>query len=102
MTTALVLHDFPTGAPIDGWESFSPFVLQVARALRLAGLPFERRPVNMLKLKSLNPRGQLPVVTFEGENVAGSTTIFQRIDALKPGALMRPRAPDSTRPQRPG
>jgi len=83
----LVLHDFPTGAPADGWESFSPFVLQVARALKLAKLPFEQRPVNMLKLKRLNPKGQLPVVTIDGANVPESSQIFHRIEGLKPGSL---------------
>jgi glutathione S-transferase len=87
MSTAIVLHDFPTGQAADGWESFSPFVLQVARALKLAKLPFEQRPVNMLKLKKLNPRGQLPVLTIEGENIAESARVLRRIEAIKPGAL---------------
>lgn len=95
MPTPIVLHDFPTGSPAEGWESFSPFVLLVARALRLAKLPFEQRAVNMLKLKELNPRGQLPVVTLEGENIPESTRILERIEALAPGALtsgLDPRA----------
>jgi glutathione S-transferase len=62
-------------------------VLQVARALKLARLPFEQRPVNMLKLKQLNPKRQLPVVTIDGANVPESSQIFQRIEGLKPGSL---------------
>jgi len=87
MTTPIVLHDFPTGRAAEGWESFSPFVLQAARAFKLAGLPFEQQPVNMLKLKKLNPRGQLPVVTIEGQNIPGSANIFQRVEVMKAGAL---------------
>jgi hypothetical protein len=44
MTTAapkLILYDFPASTGIAGWESFSPFVLEVCRALQLAKLPFE-------------------------------------------------------------
>jgi glutathione S-transferase len=87
MTDPIVLHDFPTGPAAEGWESFSPFVLQVARALKLAKLPFEQRPVNMLKLKKLNPKGQLPVVTFQGENLPESAHILQRIETLNPGSM---------------
>jgi glutathione S-transferase len=87
MSTAIVLHDFPTGAPTEGWESFSPFVLQVARALRLAKVPFEQKPVNMFKLKELNPKGQLPVLTVDGQNLAGSGFIMKKIEAMKPGAF---------------
>jgi hypothetical protein len=53
MTTAapkLILYDFPASTGIAGWESFSPFVLEVCRALRLAKLPFE------LKLDALEVR----------------------------------------------
>src|SRR5690349_19576014 len=35
----LVLCDFPARTNLDGWSSFSPFVLEVARALALAKLP---------------------------------------------------------------
>src|SRR5207237_3062778 len=43
----------------------------------------------MTKLKELNPTGQLPVVAFGAENVADSTRILRRIEALKPGSLTR-------------
>jgi glutathione S-transferase len=90
MTAAPVkvtLHDFPVSSNVDGWESFSPFVLEVARALKLAKLPYDQRPVNMMKLKELNPLGQLPVVTIGEERVSDSTRILRRIEVMKPGSL---------------
>lgn len=85
--TSLVLHDFPADTGHDAWESFSPFILEISRALRLAKLPHEKRQVNMMKLKELNPKGQLPVLSIGDENVAESTTILRRIEALAPGSL---------------
>src|SRR5204863_9100540 len=45
----LVVCDFPAKTNIEGWSSFSPFVLEVDRALVLAKLPFSRHHVNMFK-----------------------------------------------------
>ena len=83
----LVLYDFHASTGVDGWESFSPYVLQVSRALRLAGLAHERRRANMMKLKELNPLGQLPVLVVGDEKVADSTRIMHRIEAIAPGSL---------------
>ncbi len=83
----LVLCDFPAESGVEGWASFSPFVLEVERALRLAKLPFEHRRVNMMRLKELNPTGQLPVLLVGDEKVADSTRILQRIEGLSPGSL---------------
>jgi len=83
----LVLCDFPAETGVEGWASLSPYVLEVERALRLAKLPFEHRRVNMLRLKELNPTGQLPVLLVDDEKVADSTRILQRIEALSPGSL---------------
>jgi glutathione S-transferase len=83
----LTLCDFPAKTGIAGWESFSPFVLEVARALQLAKLPYEHRYVDMMSIKQLNPAGQLPVLIVGSENVADSTRILQRIEALAPGSL---------------
>lgn len=83
----LVLHDFPAATGLPGWSSFSPFVLEVDRALKLAKLPFETRQVDMMHLKKLNPLGQLPVLTIGDENVADSTRILHRIEALRPGSM---------------
>jgi glutathione S-transferase len=89
MTTApkLTLYDFPAATGVDGWESFSPFVIEVARGLRLARLPFEHQTVNMLKIKQLNPIGQLPVLGVGDEKVANSTRILQRIEVIVPGSM---------------
>lgn len=83
----LLLCDFPAKTHVDGWSSFSPFVLEVDRALRLAKLPYEREHVDVMKIKKLNPLGQLPVLVIDGENVADSTRILHRIEALAPGSL---------------
>lgn len=83
----LVLCDFPAETGVEGWVSFSPFVLEVERALRLAKLPFEHRRVDMMRLKELNPVGQLPVLLIGEEKVPDSTRILHRIEALSPGSL---------------
>lgn len=84
---ALVLHDFPAITGHDAWASFSPFVLEVDRALKLAKLPFERRHVDMMQLKKLNPLGQLPVLSIGDEHVTDSTRILNRIEQLVPGSM---------------
>ncbi len=83
----LVLCDFEAKTGLDGWDSFSPFVLQVARALRLAKLPYEHRHVSIFKVKELNPKGQLPVLLVGDETVADSTMILHRIEQLAPGSM---------------
>jgi glutathione S-transferase len=89
----LVLCDFPAKTGLDGWSSFSPFVLEVDRALGLAKLPFERRHISVLKLKDLNPLGQLPVLLVGDEKVADSTRILRRIEELAPGSMTGGLAP---------
>src|ERR1041384_2957666 len=86
-TPQLVLCDFPAETGVDGWMSFSPFVMEVERALRLAKLPFEHRRANMMRLKELNPTGQLPVLLVDDETVADSTKILHRIETLAPGSM---------------
>lgn len=85
--TKLVLCDFPAKTELEGWSSYSPFVLLIDRALWLAKLPYERHYVDMMKLKQLNPVGQLPVLVIDDENVADSTRILHRIEALAPGSM---------------
>jgi glutathione S-transferase len=86
-TLPLTLFDFPASTGIEGWESFSPFVLEVVRALRFAKLPFEQKAVNMMKIKDTNPIGQLPVLRVGDEKVADSTLILERIEAMVPGSM---------------
>ena len=74
---------------IDGLESYSPFCLKVHRALRVAGLTYERRHGKRPSdFKAFNPIGQVPVLLVDGEPVHDSTRILQRIDAMT-GALTR-------------
>ncbi len=86
-TPTLTLFDFPATTGLDRWESFSPFVLEVSRAMRLAKVPFATTQVNMMKLKDINPLGQLPAAAFGEEKVAGSTRILERLEALVPGSM---------------
>jgi glutathione S-transferase len=74
---------------IEGIESYSPFCLKTHRALRYAGLPYERRFGNApADFKELNPTAQVPVLIIAGEPVSDSTRILQRIEALT-GAFSR-------------
>jgi glutathione S-transferase len=86
-TPKLTLFEFPSSTGLEGWESFSPFVLEVSRAFRLAKLPFGTTKVNMMKLKDINPLGQLPVVAFGDEKVADSTRILLRLESMVPGSM---------------
>jgi glutathione S-transferase len=87
---ALTLCDFPASTGQARWASFSPFVLLVARALRVANLPFKHEQIDMMRLRSLNRVGQLPVLRVGEEHVADSTLIMHRInDVLAPGSLTR-------------
>lgn len=83
----LTLYDFPAKSGLEGWASFSPFVMLAERALRHAKLPFEHAYAQMTRLKELNPTGQLPVLRIGEELVADSTRILHRIEALAPGSM---------------
>ena len=94
-TPALVLCDFEADTRDARYISFSPFVLEVERALRLAKLPFRYDRVPFQRIKKLNPTGQLPVLLIGAEAVADSTRILLRIEQLAPGSLsagLGPRA----------
>lgn len=87
---ALKLCDFPASTGQARWSSFSPFVMLVERALRAAKLPFQQEQINMMRLRSMNPTGQLPVLYISDEAVVDSTNILHRIDEqLAPGSLTR-------------
>jgi len=90
MSPALKLCDFPASTGHARWSSFSPYVMIVERALRLAKLPFKHEQIDMMKLKKLNPVGQLPVLVVGEEVVPDSTNILRRInEQLAPGSLTR-------------
>ena len=86
----LVLCDFPATTGHARWSSFSPFVVLVERALRLAKLPFRQDQIPMLRVRKISPTGQLPVLLIGEEAVQDSTRILHRIDEqLAPGMLTR-------------
>lgn len=85
----LVLCELPD-PNLAGFESYSPFCMKVHRALRLCGLPYERRfAANPEAFKHLNPAGQVPVLLVDGKAIADSTRIVSRLDALSANALSR-------------
>jgi len=75
-------------AGIPGLESFSPFCVKAHRALRLAGLPYQRNHgAHPGVFKKWNPAGQVPVLLVGDEPVADSSAILRRIEAMVPGSL---------------
>jgi glutathione S-transferase len=75
---------------IESVDSYSPFCLKIHRALRAAGLRYERRLGNHPgDFKHLNPTGQVPVLLIDGEPVSDSTQILKRIDELTGGKFTR-------------
>jgi glutathione S-transferase len=72
-----------TDPGLPGVESYSPFCLKVHRALRTAGLSYERRHANRPDaFRNFNPTRQVPVLLVDGEPVADSTRILHRIEGL--------------------
>jgi glutathione S-transferase len=66
-----------------GVESLSPFCIKVHRALRAAGLPYERRHGRMPRdFRRENPLAQVPVLLVDGEPLTDSTHILRRIEAI--------------------
>jgi glutathione S-transferase len=73
---------------VPGIESFSPFCLKAHRALKAAGLPYERRHGDRPSaFGNYNPTGQVPILLVDGAPVADSTEILRRIGTLRPGAI---------------
>ena len=68
---------------IGGMESYSPFCLKVHRALKAAGLAYDRAHGGQPSFhKAHNPAAQVPVLLVDGEPVFDSTRILERIDTL--------------------
>jgi glutathione S-transferase len=68
-------------------ESWSPFCLKAHRALKRAGLKYERRHGMPSSHRRYNPTGQVPVLLVDGEPVPDSTAILRRILELRPDAF---------------
>ena len=74
---------------IPGLESHSPFCLKVHRALRAAGLSYERRHMpTPSAVKPFSPVGQVPVLLAGGEAIADSTRILARLPSLGGASLL--------------
>lgn len=72
-----------TDPGVPGLESYSPFCLKVHRALRAAGLSYQRRHgAHPGVFRHLNPAAQVPVLLVGDEPVFDSTRIVARISEL--------------------
>ncbi|MFO0697298.1 MAG: glutathione S-transferase family protein [Polyangiales bacterium] len=89
----LVLLEF-AALSLPRHESYSPFCMKVSRALRYAGLSYERREAGPPDhVVAMNPKGQLPILLVDDEVVYDSTPILRRIERLSPlAALSSPEA----------
>lgn len=92
-TPNLVLLEF-VALTLPRHESYSPFCMKVHRALRYAGLAYERREAGPPEqVLARNPKGQLPILLVDDEVVYDSTPILRRIERLSPlAALSTPEA----------
>lgn len=80
--TKLVLCELADASDY-GVESWSPFCLKAHRALRAAGLSYERRHGRMPReFVKENPLGQVPVLLVDDEPIADSTRILRRIEKI--------------------
>lgn len=61
----------------DGFYSFSPFCAKLEAWLCLAGVPYERRGANPRK----SPTGKIPYVDLDGEIIADSQRVIDRLTA---------------------
>jgi glutathione S-transferase len=86
MTTPILCELDDPGLP--GFETFSPFCMKVHRALRLLGVPYERRHgAHPGVHRAHNPTGQVPVLLVGSEALADSTVILRWLEA-KYGGLV--------------
>jgi glutathione S-transferase len=71
-----------------GYESLSPFCLKAHRALKLAGLTYDRACGNRpAAWKEYNPIGQVPVLLVDGAPISDSTAILRWAVATAPQAF---------------
>ncbi len=71
----IVLHQFPRIGKI---PNASPFCLKVETYLRMAGLDYE---IKWLNNPGRGPKGKLPYINFNGQILADSELIFERLEA---------------------
>lgn len=74
---------------IRGLESYSPFCLKVHRALKTLGLHYRREHGRTpASFASYNPLKQVPVLLMNGEAIADSTRILERLERIGAGSLV--------------
>jgi glutathione S-transferase len=74
---------------VPGLESYSPFCVKVHRALKTLGLFYTREHgMKPSSFSSINPQKQVPVLLMDGEPVADSTRILERLERLGIGTLL--------------
>jgi len=87
----LVLCTFPGGA---GVPSVSPPCTKVELALRRAGAAFDTRVLRSPReVRRISPIGRLPVLEIDGERIADSNRILDRLEKLFPEAGLAPDDP---------
>ena len=85
-----VLCELPdAGRP--GVESWSPFCMKAHRALRLAGVTYERRIGFPRAFAKYNPAAQVPVLLVDDRPIADSTEILRHL--ITSGAELEPKDP---------
>jgi glutathione S-transferase len=72
----------PPGRPF-GLPNLSPFCVKLECYLRMAGVPYEVRPANMLKA----PKGKIPYVDLDGQLVGDSQLVIERLERTRPTPL---------------
>lgn len=84
----MILHQFPGG---DGIGSISPPCLKVELALRLLGLEYRlKNHRSMNAVRKFSPTGRLPVLEIDGEYIADSIVILDRLEELRPEGNLCP------------
>lgn len=77
--------------PVSGRESASPFCVKLHYALRYKRLPFEA--VNLAgpsQVKKYNPRGKLPVLSYDGNLLQDSTDAVRFLEQRHPEPRLYP------------
>ena len=88
----MILHQYPGG---DGIGSISPPCLKVELALRLAKADFtvrNHRSANNVRKFSIT--GRLPVLEIDGEFIADSVLILDRLETMFPDIVLSPQDPE--------
>jgi glutathione S-transferase len=84
-------------APYGGLDSVSPFCVKVNWALRYKRLKYEvKNFTNPMDVRKENPRTKVPVLAYDGKNIADSTDIIAFLEKNHPEPRLYP-ADEATR-----